>query len=67
MDFTEIYPDTCSSVALAARKGDILQLNKLIQEGKSIITKDNRGWQPIHEAAFWNHPDCIATLLNNSN
>lgn len=42
MDFTEAYTDTCSSVGLAARLGDLVSLQNLIWQGKSIGTINPR-------------------------
>jgi len=67
MDFTESYPDSSSSVALAARVGDLETLKRLVGQGKSIESQDNRGWRPIHEAACWGHAECIKFLVAHSN
>jgi ankyrin repeat and SOCS box protein 3 len=67
MDFTESYLDTCSSVALAARAGNVEALERLIRQGKSLNQQDNRGWRPIHEAAFWGNSQCLRILLTQSN
>jgi len=64
MDFNEIYPDSSSSVALAARSGNLASLKNLISEKKPFERQDNRGWRPIHEAAYWNHSHCLEYLLN---
>lgn len=66
MDFSEIYPDTCSSVALAARKGDLSLMELLVGQGKSFSTKDNRGWMPLHEAAYWDNADCLHFITHLS-
>ncbi|NXD10516.1 ASB3 protein, partial [Nothocercus nigrocapillus] len=63
MDFTEAYSDRCSAVGLAARKGDVKMLRKLIEEGYSIDVPDNRGWMPIHEAAVRNSGECLRLLI----
>ncbi|NWJ10085.1 ASB3 protein, partial [Crypturellus undulatus] len=63
MDFTEAYSDRCSAVGLAARKGDVKMLKKLIKEGYSIDVPDNRGWMPIHEAAVCNSRECLKLLI----
>lgn len=31
--------------------------------GRAVDVKDNRGWRPIHEAAFNGHPGCLEFLL----
>lgn len=64
MDFSEQYNDSCSQVGMAARKGDIALLKKLLKENKDYCIKDNRGWFPIHEAAFHGHAECVQELLN---
>ena len=64
MDFTELYEDSCSTVGLAARIGDVNVLKKLLLKGQDYCIKDNRGWFPIHEAAFRGHTDCVRELLN---
>lgn len=65
MDFTESYPDSSSSVALAVRRGDVDTLKRLIERGKSVEILDNRGYRPIHEAAYWNQGDCLKLLLES--
>lgn len=67
MDFDENYPDTSSSIALAARAGNLETLQRLISQGKSVESQDNRGWRPIHEAAYWDHAECLSLLLHHSN
>ena len=64
MNFSEIYPDSCSSVALAVRCGNLTRLKELIQEKKPFEIQDNRGWRPVHEAAYWNHSHCLEYLLS---
>ncbi|XP_064485814.1 ankyrin repeat and SOCS box protein 3-like [Ornithodoros turicata] len=51
MDFTEGWDDTCSTVGLAARSGNLTELRRLISEGRPVDVQDNRGWRPLHEAA----------------
>lgn len=57
------YRDTCSAVGAAAREGDCELLYRLIQEGKPIDVRDNRGWSPLHEAAAHNSSKCMKVLL----
>ncbi|XP_060083693.1 ankyrin repeat and SOCS box protein 3-like [Ylistrum balloti] len=63
MDFTESYTDTCSSVGMAARMGDLGCVQDLVWHGKPVDVRDNRGWTPIHEAAFHGHSGCLEFLL----
>ncbi|XP_072713688.1 ankyrin repeat and SOCS box protein 3 isoform X1 [Ciconia boyciana] len=63
MDFTEAYSDRCSAVGLAARKGNVKMLRKLMKQGYSIDVPDNRGWVPIHEAAAHNSSECLRLLV----
>uniref|UniRef100_A0A3Q2E3Y5 Ankyrin repeat and SOCS box containing 3 n=1 Tax=Cyprinodon variegatus TaxID=28743 RepID=A0A3Q2E3Y5_CYPVA len=63
MDFTECYEDTVSSAAAAARSGCRRQLRRLIDRGCSVDGRDNRGWNPLHEAAAEGHQDCVDLLL----
>uniref|UniRef100_A0A8C9W5W4 Ankyrin repeat and SOCS box containing 3 n=1 Tax=Scleropages formosus TaxID=113540 RepID=A0A8C9W5W4_SCLFO len=51
MDFTECHQHTCSVVALATRQADHALVRKLIEEGYGVDVRDNRGWNPLHEAA----------------
>ncbi|XP_075856878.1 ankyrin repeat and SOCS box protein 3 isoform X5 [Microcebus murinus] len=64
MDFTEAYSDTCSTVGLAAREGNVKVLRKLLRKGRSIDVADNRGWMPIHEAAYHNSVECLRMLIH---
>lgn len=41
MDFTEAYTDSCSSVGLAARIGDLVSLQNLIWQGKLVSVLKN--------------------------
>ncbi|XP_036190480.1 ankyrin repeat and SOCS box protein 3 isoform X7 [Myotis myotis] len=64
MDFSEAYSDTCSTVGLAAREGNVQVLRKLLKKGRSVDVADNRGWMPIHEAAYHNSIECLRMLIN---
>ncbi|XP_058134543.1 ankyrin repeat and SOCS box protein 3 isoform X3 [Dasypus novemcinctus] len=64
MDFTESYSDTCSAVGLAARQGNVKVLRKLLKKGRSVDVADNRGWMPIHEAAYHNSIECLRMLIH---
>lgn len=63
MNFSESYPDSSSSVALAARSGNLDELKRLVELGRNVQAQDNRGWRALHEAAFWNHADCLQFLV----
>ncbi|XP_062859737.1 ankyrin repeat and SOCS box protein 3 isoform X2 [Trichomycterus rosablanca] len=63
MNFTECYQDTCSAVALAVRRGDSRQLQRLLKKGYSVDVKDNRGWNALHEAAASGSAQCVRLLL----
>ncbi|XP_018119880.1 ankyrin repeat and SOCS box protein 3 isoform X1 [Xenopus laevis] len=66
MDFTEAYTDRCSSVGHAARTGDVKSLKKLIKKGSSVDVPDNRGWMPVHEAAYSKSSQCLQLLINSA-
>lgn len=51
MNFTEAWSDTCSTVGVAARTGNLTELLHLIENGRPVDVHDNRGWRPLHEAA----------------
>ncbi|XP_076049162.1 uncharacterized protein LOC143029879 [Oratosquilla oratoria] len=63
MDFSEVYEDTCSSVAIAVRREDVQLLKVLLREGRPTNSRDNRGWRPLHEAAARANVECIRLLL----
>ncbi|XP_063613458.1 ankyrin-3-like isoform X2 [Penaeus indicus] len=65
MDFTEAYDDTSSSVGLAARLGDTQLLQELLKKGYPANGHDNRGWQPLHEAAYNGHAECVSLLTGS--
>ncbi|XP_015246392.1 PREDICTED: ankyrin repeat and SOCS box protein 3-like [Cyprinodon variegatus] len=64
MDFTECYEDTVSSAAAAARSGCRRQLRRLIDRGCSVDGRDNRGWNPLHEAAAAGSKECVQEILS---
>ncbi|XP_056423996.1 ankyrin repeat and SOCS box protein 3 isoform X2 [Hyla sarda] len=66
MDFSEAYTDRCSTVGHAARRGDIKSLRRLIKNGSSVDVADNRGWMPIHEAAFSDAAQCLQLLIHSA-
>uniref|UniRef100_UPI003AAF7AF5 ankyrin repeat and SOCS box protein 3 isoform X1 n=1 Tax=Centroberyx gerrardi TaxID=166262 RepID=UPI003AAF7AF5 len=64
MDFTECYRDTVSSVAAAARSGCRERVRKLIHRGCSVDSRDNRGWNALHEAAAAGSKECVREILS---
>ncbi|KAM4623962.1 ankyrin repeat and SOCS box protein 3 isoform 2-T3 [Polymixia lowei] len=64
MDFTECYRDTVSSVAAAARSGRRERVRKLIRKGFSVDSRDNRGWNALHEAAAAGSKECVREILS---
>ncbi|KAM4770881.1 ankyrin repeat and SOCS box protein 3 [Rhinophrynus dorsalis] len=66
MDFSEAYTDRCSSIGHASRRGDVKALRKLIKKGSSVDVPDNRGWMPIHEAAFSKSSHCLQLLIHSA-
>ncbi|KAJ8365242.1 hypothetical protein SKAU_G00140730 [Synaphobranchus kaupii] len=66
MDFAECYQHTCSAVALAAREGNHRLVSKLIQKGYTADVSDNRGWNPLHEAAFHGSYECTRVLIKTA-
>lgn len=65
--FTEGYADRCSTIGRAAREGDVRSLERLLAEGRPTDVRDNRGWEPLHEAAWSNHTECLNILLEKAN
>jgi len=63
MNFDEFYPDLKSTAGAACEKDDPDLLLKLIEAGKSVVSADSRGWQPIHVAAQKSFK-CLTILLN---
>ncbi|XP_071018791.1 ankyrin repeat and SOCS box protein 3 isoform X1 [Oncorhynchus clarkii lewisi] len=63
MDFTECYSDTVSSLAVAARERNVRRVSLLIQRGCSVDSRDNRGWNALHEAAAAGTIVCVRQLL----
>ncbi|TRY63960.1 hypothetical protein TCAL_00314 [Tigriopus californicus] len=65
MDFDGVYEHTVPPVSKFLRFSDNADdLEQLIhQEGQSAVQVDNRGWQPIHYAAFLNRSQCLKVLL----
>ncbi|XP_077958782.1 ankyrin repeat and SOCS box protein 3 isoform X6 [Gasterosteus aculeatus] len=64
MDFTELYADSVSSVAVAARSGCRRRLRRLMKRGFSVDRRDNRGWNALHEAAAAGSTECVQEILS---
>jgi ankyrin repeat protein len=56
---------TVKKPALACRTGDLTALKRMVAiDEKSIQSRDDRGWQPLHHAAYHGHADCIRFLTS---
>jgi len=66
MDFTYVRAETISTASAAARAGDLVGLASLVQgveEGeRGWQAVDNRGWGPLHHAAYTGQQDCVKLL-----
>jgi len=66
MFFDAARPETINSIALACRNNDVKMLKAKISEGcgrDGLRHKDNRGWEPIHEACHAKALYCLRILL----
>ncbi|KAL1023316.1 hypothetical protein UPYG_G00039100 [Umbra pygmaea] len=63
MDFTECYSDTVCSLAVAARESNVRLVRSLIRRGCNVDSRDNRGWNALHEAAAAGKAVCVRDLL----
>ncbi|CAF2044051.1 unnamed protein product [Rotaria magnacalcarata] len=52
-------------VHIAARKGDIKQLRKVLKAGANVNEGDNAGWTPLHEAVTKNQFKAARLLLKS--
>lgn len=40
-------------------------LKELLKKGYAANGHDNRGWQPLHEAAYNGHAECVSLLTGS--
>lgn len=60
MDFNYVRHETVNSHAQVARIGDLVALKELVERcPEGAKSRDNRGWEPIHEAAAAGNVDAI--------
>jgi len=64
MNFSEVYEDSVSLVSKAVQLGHADILKQLLEQDKDYCVHDNRGWYPIHEAAWHGHVKCVQLLLH---
>ena len=67
MDFSSVRPDTISRASLAARAGDLQSLREVVEaagpeDDRSWLQVDNRGWTPLHHAAYHGHTELVRFL-----
>jgi len=63
MDFNYVRHETVNSHAQVARIGDPVALKELVERcPEGAKSRDNRGWEPIHEAAAAGNVDAISYL-----
>ncbi|KAH9515107.1 hypothetical protein Btru_019246 [Bulinus truncatus] len=60
-------PHKYATVGVAARLGDLMGLQEMVWHGRPIDVFDNRGWSPLHEAAFHGNTGCLEFLLRQPN
>ena len=65
MNFDYSRSDTISSAASAARSGQLEILKRIVSEAgedRGWLAVDNRGWGPLHHAAYHGHHTCVQYL-----
>lgn len=67
MDFSSVRTDTISRASQAARSGDLHSLRQLVEaaeceDDRSWLQVDNRGWTPLHHAAYHGHTELVKFL-----
>ena len=64
IDVNKIYPNGDAEIHHAARDGNTVQMQMMIDKGTPHInTKNNRGFTPLHEAVQKGCAECIDILL----
>ncbi|XP_028766880.1 uncharacterized protein LOC114724652 [Neltuma alba] len=58
-DALKLGDDLC----VAARKGEVRTIQRLIENGASINGRDQHGWTALHRAAFKGRTDAVRALL----
>lgn len=48
----------------AARKGDVRAINRLLESGAAVNSRDQHGWTALHRAAFKGRADAVRALLD---
>ena len=51
----------------ASRRGNIVEMKRLIDAGADVNAKDKREWTPLHYASYNGHTDAMKLLLAVSN
>jgi len=66
MDFTYVRPETVSTASSAARTGDLETLSSIVEDteegDRGWQAVDNRGWGPLHHAAYMGQQECVKLL-----
>ncbi|KAM9424295.1 ankyrin repeat and SOCS box protein 3 isoform 1-T2 [Pholidichthys leucotaenia] len=65
MDFTESYADTVSTVSAAVRMGRNNLMKQFIINGHSVASRDNRGWNALHESAAHGCKRSVKIILSS--
>ncbi|XP_009791485.1 protein VAPYRIN-like [Nicotiana sylvestris] len=52
------------SLCVAARKGDVRTIQRLIENGASINGRDQHGWTALHRASFKGKIDVVRSLID---
>ncbi|KAJ8771734.1 hypothetical protein K2173_026911 [Erythroxylum novogranatense] len=52
------------SLCVAARKGEVRTIHRLIENGAAINGRDQHGWSALHRAAFKGKTDAIRALID---